>query len=257
MLGEERRQYIINFVNKTGSISASDIARTLNLSEVTIRRDLNKLAKKGLIKRAHGGAIKINSADSVGHELKFEIQKDKNIEEKKRIALAASLMVDEGDVILIEAGTTGYQTALNITQRKELTIITNSCDIAVMLGKTNPQFKIILSGGVLNTCTQSLTGPIADNTFRSTFVDKAFIGITGIDLNKGITAVDSIEAQTKKYMISSARNIIALCDHSKISNISMNFVAPVKVINTFITDTEADKEFLERLKELEIEVIES
>ncbi len=254
MLGEERRQYIINLVNKTGSISASEIAKSLNISEVTIRRDLNKLAKKGLIKRTHGGAININS---VGYELKFEIQKEKNIEEKKRIALAAASFIDDGDVILIEAGTTGYQTALNITSRKELTVITNSCDIAVLLGKTNPQFKIILSGGILNTDTHSLIGPLADASFRSLFVDKAFIGISGIDIEKGITAVDPLEAQTKKFIINSAKKIFALCDHSKISHICMNFVAPIKIINTFITDDKADKDFLDKLKELGIEIIES
>ncbi len=252
MLGEERRQYIINLVNKTGSISASEIAKLLNISEATIRRDLNKLANKGLIKRTHGGAININS---VGYELKFEIQKEKNIEEKKRIALEASSLIVDGDVILIEAGTTGYQVALNITNRKELTVVTNSCDIAVLLGKTNPQFKIILSGGILNTDTHALTGPIADYSFRNTFVDKAFIGISGIDIDKGITAVDPLEAQTKKYIINSAKNIIALCDFSKIGHICMNLVAPVKVINTFITDDKADKDFIEKLKELGIEII--
>ncbi len=252
MLGEERRQYIINLVNKTGSISASEIAKALNLSETTIRRDLNKLARKGLIKRTHGGALNINS---VGYELKFEIQKEKNIEEKKRIALAAASLIDDGDVILIEAGTTGYQTALNITTRKELTVVTNSCDIAVLLGKTNPQFKIILSGGILNTDTHSLVGPIADSAFRTIFVDKAFIGISGISIDKGITAVDQLEAQTKKYIINSAKKIIALCDYSKIEHICMNFVAPIKVINTFITDDKADKDFLGKLKDAGMEII--
>jgi DeoR family fructose operon transcriptional repressor len=256
MLGEERRQYILNLINKTGSVSANEIAKTLNLSETTIRRDLNRLAKKKLIKRTHGGAVNIAyTSSSVGRELKFDIQKEKFIEEKKKIGLAAASMIEEEDVVLIEAGTTGYQTALNITNKKNLTIITNSCDIAVLIGNTNPQYKIILSGGILNTETHSLVGPIADSTFRSTFADRAFIGISGIDINRGITAVDSIEAQTKRFMINSAKTVIALCDHSKIGHVSMNFVAPVKVINTFITDSEADRDFLEKLAEMEIEVL--
>jgi DeoR family transcriptional regulator, fructose operon transcriptional repressor len=254
MLGEERRQYIINLVDKTGGINASEIAKILNLSEVTIRRDLNKLAKKGLVTRTHGGAI---NASSVGHELRFDVQKDKNIDEKKKIALAASALVDEGDVILLEAGTTGYYMAMDVTSRKELTVITNSCDIAVLLGKTNPNFKIILSGGILNTDTHSLVGPIADSALRSLFVDKAFIGITGIEISKGITAVDQLEAQTKKYILNNAKKIIALCDYTKIGHVSMNFVSPVKIINTFITDSHADTRFLEKLREIGIEIIES
>jgi len=252
VLGEERRQYILNLINKTGSIKAIDIAKMLEVSELTIRRDLDKLAKNELLKRTHGGAINILS---VGHEMKFDVQKEKYIDEKKRIALAASSLIEEGDVILIEAGTTGYQTALNITNRAKLTIITNSCDIAVLLGKTNPDYKIVLSGGILNTDTRALVGPIADFAFKTTFVDKAFIGISGIDLEKGITAADPIEAQTKKNIIACAKQVIALADHSKIGHIAMNYVAPVHMINTFITDSEADEEFIEKLKELDIRII--
>lgn len=252
MLGEERRQYILNLINKTGSIKAIDIAKMLEVSELTIRRDLDKLAKNELLKRTHGGAINILS---VGHEMKFDVQKEKYIDEKKRIALAASSLIEEGDVILIEAGTTGYQTALNMTNRVKLTIITNSCDIAVLLGKTNPDYKIVSSGGILNTDTRALVGPIADFAFKTTFVDKAFIGISGIDLEKGITAADPIEAQTKKNIIACAKQVIALADHSKIGHIAMNYVAPVHMINTFITDSEADEEFIEKLKELDIRII--
>jgi len=252
MLGEERREYILNLINKTGSVNAVDIAKTLNISETTIRRDLNKLAKKGLIKRTYGGAI---GTISVGQELKFDIQIEKNIEEKKRIALTAASLIEDGDVILIEAGTTGYQTAVNIKNKRHLTVITNSCDIAVLLGKTNPHYNIILSGGILNTVTHSLVGPIADWAFNNINVDKAFIGISGIDIKRGITSVDPVEAQTKKNIISCAKQIIALCDHSKIGHIAMNFVAPVKSINIFITDTDADKEFLEKLKTLDITTI--
>jgi DeoR family fructose operon transcriptional repressor len=252
VLGEERRQYILNLINKTGSIKAIDIAKMLEVSELTIRRDLDKLAKNELLKRTHGGAINILS---VGHEMKFDVQKEKYIDEKKRIALAASSLIEEGDVILIEAGTTGYQTALNMTNRVKLTIITNSCDIAVLLGKTNPDYKIVSSGGILNTDTRALVGPIADFAFKTTFVDKAFIGISGIDLEKGITAADPIEAQTKKNIIACAKQVIALADHSKIGHIAMNYVAPVHMINTFITDAEADEQFTEKLKELGIKII--
>jgi DeoR family fructose operon transcriptional repressor len=252
MLGEERRQYILNLINKTGSVKAIDVAKTLGVSELTIRRDLDKLAKKEVLKRTHGGAF---NTLSVGHEMKFDIQKEKYIEEKKRIALAASALIDEEDVILIEAGTTGYQTALNITNRAKLTVITNSCDIAVLLGKSNPDYKIILSGGMLNTETHSLVGPIADFAFKTTFVDKAFIGISGIDLEKGVTATDPIEAQTKKNIIACAKQVIALADHSKIGHVAMNYVAPISSINVFITDSEADEAFIEKLKEHVIRVI--
>ena len=252
MLGEERREYILNQIKRTGSVKAIEIAQTLDVSETTIRRDLNRLAKKKLVRRTYGGAMNIIP---VGHEMKFNIQKEKFISEKKKIALAAFKLVEEGDVVLIEAGTTGLQTALNITHIKELTVITNSCDIASMLVKTNPEFKIILSGGIMKIETHSLIGPIADNTFDNINVDKAFIGITGIDLKKGVTATDQIEARTKKYIIDSAKKVIALCDHSKIGHVSVNFVAPIDSIDMLVTDGEADKEFIEKMKGKGIEVI--
>jgi len=252
MLGEERRQYILNIVNKTGGIKAAEAAESLNLSEITIRRDLDRLAKNGLLKRTHGGAI---SNFPAAGKINFDPQGEIYIKEKKKIALAASALIEEDDVILIEAGTTGYHIALDISGKKNLTVITNSCDIAAMLGTTSPQYKITLSGGMLNAGSRSLTGPVADSTFRSTFADKAFIDISGIDIYKGITSEDPIEAQTKKFIIGSARQVIAVCDSSRIGHVLMNLVAPVKVINTFITDSEADSEFTEKLKEMEIELI--
>ena len=163
MLGEERREYILNQIKKTGSINAIDIAQTLDVSETTIRRDLNRLARKNLVKRTYGGALAI---EPVGVEMKFNTQKERFIQEKKKISLAASRMIEDGDVILLEAGTTGLQTALNLAHVTNLKVITNSCDIATLLGNTNPQFEIILSGGILRTETHSLIGPIADNVFR-------------------------------------------------------------------------------------------
>ena len=252
LLGEERREYILNQIKKTGSINAIDIAQTLGVSETTIRRDLKRLAGKNLVRRTYGGALAI---EPVGIEMRFNTQKEKLIKEKKKIALAASRLVENGYVILLEAGTTGLQTALNLMHLTDLKVITNSCDIAAILGNTNLQFEITLSGGILNTDTHSLIGPIADNTFKNHNVDKAFIGITGIDIDKGITATDPIEAQTKKTIIGSAKRVIALCDHSKIGHISINHIAPVQVIDTLITDSKADNHFIEKLRGFGIEVI--
>ena len=252
MLGEERREYILNLINRTGSIKAFDVAKTLDVSEITIRRDLQRLSKKGLVRRTHGGAMNILS---VGHEMKFDVQKDQFTAEKKRIALEAASMIEDGDVILIEAGTTGYQIIQNTSKKADLTVITNSCDIASMLATINPDYKIILSGGILSTETHSLIGPIADWAFENIFVDKAFIGISGIDIEKGITAADQIEARTKKNIINCAKTVIALADHSKIGHVSMNFVSQVDAVDVFITDSETNNSFIETLKSMDIKVI--
>ncbi len=252
LLGEERREYILNQIKKIGSVNAVDIAKTLDVSETTIRRDLDRLDKKNLVKRTFGGAMALVP---VGTEMIFDTQKEKFIDEKKKIALAASKLIEDGDVVLIEAGTTGLQTALNITHIKNLTVLTNSCDIASMLAKTNPEFNIILSGGILKIETHSLIGPISDGTFSNMNVDKAFIGITGIDLLKGITATDHIEAHTKKKIINSAKKVIALCDHTKLGHVSINFVTPVDSIDVLVTDSKADADFIEKINEMDIEVI--
>jgi len=109
MLGEERREYILSLIKKTGSVTAVEIAKTLDISETTIRRDLDKLARKNLARRTHGGAM---STITVGQEMKFDIQKEKFIKEKKKIALAASIFVEENDVIFIEAGQPAFKQLL-------------------------------------------------------------------------------------------------------------------------------------------------
>ncbi|MCG9479918.1 MAG: DeoR/GlpR family DNA-binding transcription regulator [Actinomycetia bacterium] len=252
MLGEERREYILNIINDTGSINAKKIAAKLKVSEATIRRDLNKLSQKNLVKRTYGGAIRTLS---VGREMSFNTQKEINIEEKKKIGMAAAQMIEEGDVIIIESGTTGYHTALNIRGNKNLTIITNGCEVASILSKITPDYTIILSGGIFNNETHSLIGPIADNTFTNVNVDKAFIGITGLDIDKGITAVNQIEAATKKNIIKSANQVIALADHSKLGHISVNFVSDISSIDILITDHSANKSLIDQIKKSGITVI--
>ncbi len=252
MLGEERREYILNIINKAGSVNAKEVAQFLGVSEATIRRDLGKLAKKNLIKKTYGGALK---SYPVGQEMKFNIQKELYAQEKRKIALAAAKMIEDKDVIIIESGTTGYQIALNVSKKQELTVFTNSCEIAATLLTHHPDFSIILSGGILDNETRSLIGPIADNTFFNINVDKAFIGITGIDIRKGITAVNPIEANTKKNIIASAKKVIALADHSKLGHISVNFVSNISAIDMLITDSQADKRFLDLLKKSGISVI--
>lgn len=252
MLGEERKEYILNQVKRTGSINAIDITKTLDVSETTIRRDLNRLAKKNLARRTYGGALAVIPVSS---ELKFDVKKEKHIEEKKKIALAASKLIEDGDVILQEAGTTGFQTAMSITHIRNLTVLTNSCDIASVLIKTNLDYKVILSGGILKADMHYLVGPFADYAFSSIDVDKAFIGITGIDLERGITATDQIDAQTKKKIINSSKKVIALCDHSKFGHVSVNFVSSVNKIDILITDSGTNKEFIRKLSKKGIEVI--
>jgi len=252
MLGEERREYILNIINETGSVKAQEIAAQLQVSEATIRRDLNRLSRNNLVKRTYGGAIR---SLSVGQEMIFNTQKQRNIEEKKKIGLAASQLIEEGDVIIIESGTTGYHTALNIRNKKKLTVITNGCEIASVLSSLNPEFTIILSGGILDPQTHSLIGPITDHTFTNLNVDKAFIGITGLDINRGITAVNQIEANTKRNIINSAKQVIALADHSKLGHISINFVAGISSIDILVTDNLANKAFMDKLKKTGLAII--
>ncbi|MCL5770660.1 MAG: DeoR/GlpR family DNA-binding transcription regulator [Actinobacteria bacterium] len=128
MLSEERREYISELLKEFGSVSIKDLSLKLGVSIATIRRDLDKLANKKLLKRTFGGAI---SHKIIKRELNFETKKDVNIEEKKKIALIASKYIENGDTIFIESGTTCVQLCFNLSNKKNLTIITNSPDIAI------------------------------------------------------------------------------------------------------------------------------
>jgi len=250
MFAEERKLKILDSLNKDGKVKVCDLSKFYEVSEVTIRRDLQELEEAELIKRVHGGAV-LN--DNTKFEPTFSEKIDKFYEEKESVGKLAASMILDGDTIVLDAGTTTLKIVRYITA-KDITVLTNSVDIAFELSKKQ-NVEVILTGGTLRWETRALVGPVADNTFKNFKVDKAFIGVNGICIINGLTTPNIIEATTKKEMIKIAKKIIVVCDHTKFNRVSFAKIVDVDSIDLIITDNGVDAESIEEFEKKEIKII--
>lgn len=228
----ERKDQILDIIRHKGRITVDELIETFKVSGATIRRDLEFLERQGLITRAHGGAI---SKERVALEPNYFEEKERFLEEKKRIAREAAKLVEEGEVIFLEASTTVLQMANFVTDRRELTVVTNSLEIAQEL-RGREGISLIVTGGALRKRTNSLIGPLSELCLSQIRLDKAFIGISALEFSLGITTPTLEEAQTKKEVVKAANQVIALSDHSKFGEQNFAFVMPLEKIDILVTN---------------------
>ncbi|GEA14473.1 MAG: DeoR family transcriptional regulator, fructose operon transcriptional repressor [Moorella sp. (in: firmicutes)] len=253
MFASERKQKIIEILEQTPAVRVAELSDLFQVSEVTIRRDLQELEAAGLLKRTHGGAVSIATAS---FEPTLTEKEEEHLAEKKAIAQAAINLIADGDTILLDAGSTTLQLArlLKANKKHPLTVVTNALNVAWELAFIET-IDLILTGGHLRHSTLSSVGPIADNTLQGLYVDKVFLATNGLDVERGLTTPNIYEAQTKQKMVKAGREVIVLADHSKFGRISLGLICPVTAVNRVITDPGAPVEDLERLKERGVEVI--
>lgn len=250
MFPEERRSIIIENLNKTGRCRVNDLAQLLNVSEVTVRQDLDLLEKQGLLSRTHGGAI---LSIKTGFERSFQLEETSFRAEKERIGQAAAELVSDGQTIILDVGTTVTEVARNLMGRKGLTIITNALNIAMLL-EDSPEITVMVTGGTLRAKQHSLVNPFAQFILERIQVDLAFIGVSGIEAEHGATNVNVAEAEMKSLFVKAARRRIVLADSGKVGNIALAKVASISEIDLLITDDQADTEELARLTQQGLEV---
>jgi len=246
----ERRDQVLRFITQRGRITVDELIDEFKVSGATIRRDLEFLEKQNLIQRAHGGAI---SKSRVIFEPDYSEQKERFLEEKKRIGREASKLVEEREVIFLEASTTVLQLAKHIRNKRNLTIVTNSLDVAREL-EGNGEIELILTGGILKRRTRALIGPLAETSFKQIRVDKAFMGVSALDISYGITMATLEEAQTRKEIHQAANKIIVLSDHSKFGKQNFAYIAPVNSIDILVTDKGISEKTKREMEKMGIEV---
>lgn len=234
----DRRAKIIEEIETFGIVKVSDLSKKFGVSDVTIRNDLVQLEKKNILVRAHGGAMKFQR---VGVDFELDIKSKKNLLEKERIGKKAASLIKDGDTIILDSGTTTLQIAKNVSKIKDLTVITNSLNIAGQLVDFQ-NVKVIMPGGNLRRKSLSLIGPIAENTLKNYYCDKAFLGVDGIDTSYGISTPNSEEAYLNNIMINISREIFVVTDSSKFLRKSFAYIAPLSKINTVITDSKIPNE---------------
>jgi DeoR/GlpR family transcriptional regulator of sugar metabolism len=251
MLIAERHSKIMARLADSGKVVVTDLSSEFGVSEVTIRRDLAILEKQGLIQRTHGGAV---SSVKSRFELSFEQKSRRNIEEKVGIGEKALALIEDGDTIMLDSGTTTYQLAKLLGSKKDLTVITNSINMVPELSVI-PNIILIVLGGLYKPATGAAIGPLTTRYMEDMHVDKFFIGCNAITINGGLMTADINDAETRRAMINSAAQVIVLADSSKFGKTSFISVAPIGQIDVVISDNKLDWETVNALRERGLEVI--
>ena len=250
MLNEERRRAILELVNQDGRVLVKELAEKFGTSQITIRKDLELLHSNGHVHRTHGGALTVESGALVDPTLR---EKEKlHHKEKLRIAKAAAHMVQEGESVLLDSGTTTTAVARALRDFRHLTVITNAVNIAAELSGT--QIEVILTGGIVRKNSFSLVGPLAEETLRQLSADILFLGVDGFDTKMGLSTPNLLEAKVNKVMVEVARRTVAVCDSSKFGRRAMSTIAPVAAVHQVITDKHIGKGDLSNLKEAGVAV---
>ena len=235
-----REEEIILIVSQRKKIEVNELSELLNVSKVTIRKDLDKLEARGLVHRQHGFAL-LNNVDDINYRLA------QNYELKRKIALEASKIVDDGEVVMIESGSTCALLAEELAfNRKDITIITNSCFIASYIRKAE-SVKIILIAGEYQKESQVNVGPLVKKVIGEFFVDKLFIGIDGFDKKRGFTGNDITRCDTTRTLSTAADQTIILTDSSKFEQKGVVSEFDFNEISKVFTDSgigEAELNFL-------------
>lgn len=246
----QRRQEILNLIREDGHAKVQKLAQIFKVSEVTIRQDLETLEEMGFVQREHGGAF----LKDVGSFAKTgTLLNQSHLEEKREIARKAAALIQEGDSIILDSGSTTTELARLLTDFKSLTVLTNALNIAFILGE-NPGINLIVSGGEFKAPTLSLTGDMAAATFKGIHVAKCFLATAGISPDMQLTYPGLSDLVVKSAMIRAADKVYLLADSSKLGISSFAALGRISLIDTLITDSRITAEQFQALQELHVEV---
>lgn len=209
-----------------------DLAQRLRVSENTVRRDLNILSEKGMIERTKGGAVSIMEGLS---EKTFSSRQDKNRNGKELIAEKAASLINKGDTVILDGGTTSILVAEKIADMNHITVITNSLDIACTLTEA-PGITLVVSGGIFNEDSRTMTGLPAEKFFSEVNADKLFLAVTGISEKEGFSDQNMYETPVKLKMIERAKEITVLADNSKFGKAAFSPIGDLSLAHRIITD---------------------
>jgi DeoR family transcriptional regulator of aga operon len=247
----ERQKQILSLLTRQGRLSINEIVAQFEISTATARRDLETLATQGKVQRVHGGVIAMEAAPP---ELPILERESEQADEKSRIGLAAANLVADNETVFLGSGTTVLETAKNLRDRKNLTVITNSLPVLNALAGLK-EVTVISLGGMLRESELSFIGHITELALAEVRVDKVIVGTRGVSLEHGLTNDYLQETLTDRAILKIGREVVIVADHTKINRVSTALLAPLESMQTFITDSKADKKFIAALKKNGIQVI--
>lgn len=244
MLVLERQKKILDKLELTGSVRVTELAVEFDVTEETIRRDLDKLAEQGVLRRTHGGAV---SDKSRNREIPYWFREITHEREKTSIAHHALSYISEGDRIMLDASTSAWHIAKRLRDM-DLTVVTNSIRVAVTLSELE-KVKVISVGGVLAKRSLSYVGTQAEETMRNYHVDKLFLSCAGVDLERGLSDLTDEQASMRRCMIKQADRRFLLTDYSKIGVRAFSVIGACSLIDEMITDHLVPSGFIERARQ--------
>ncbi|MDN4604168.1 DeoR/GlpR family DNA-binding transcription regulator [Paenibacillus sp. F6_3S_P_1C] len=250
---EERRHTILSQLATQGKVQVQILADLFQVSTETIRRDLDRLEKEGELRKVYGGAVRIRSGMI---EAPFQKRAQLQLNEKQAIGVTAASLIEDGETVMLDNGTTTLEIMRQLRHRSQVTVITNSVPI---LNCALEDFagKIIFTGGEINTAVLASTGPIAHRLLSQFKVNKAFISAGGVSLTDGITDYVLEEALISRKMMERAEEAILVADHTKFGRSTFAQIAPINQISMVITDSGCPTEWVKALHQMEIEMVHS
>ncbi len=246
MMAEERRTQILQTVRSVGRVRVNELARRFNTSAVTIRNDLNELHHRGLVLRSHGGAV---LPDTILRESPVHERLKAHSDEKRRIGAMAVSLINDGETIILDSGTTTLEIARQIKKKQGVQIITNGVNIAAELLDAR-DVQVFIVGGTVRGESASISGHFTEKMFEQFSADKLFLSGAGCDLDFGVSGANLEETMVNRAMLQISREIILVADASKFSKRSMTRIAAFSEIDTVISDTGLDEEIQAKLRAL-------
>jgi DeoR/GlpR family transcriptional regulator of sugar metabolism len=247
----ERQKQILSLLAKQGRLSVTEIVKQFSVSEATARRDLESLASEGKVQRVHGGAI---AAEQAPPEMPILERENEQADEKTRIGRVTAELIADNETVFLGSGTTVLEAAKHLRDRKNLTVITNSLPVLNALAGLK-EVTVISLGGMLRDSELSFIGHITEQALTEVRVDKVIVGTRGISLEHGLTNDYLQETLTDRAILKIGREVIIVADHTKVNRVATALLAPLDIMQTFVTDSMADKKFIQELKKQGIEVI--
>ncbi|MGK9148318.1 DeoR/GlpR family DNA-binding transcription regulator [Plantibacter flavus] len=250
MLGAERRSQIMSEVRRRGAASVTELALSLGVSDMTVRRDIEQLATEGLVDRVRGGATTPRLPDQA--DLGFPNQARRLLAEKRAIARRAAELVEPGMSIGLSGGTTTWALAQELRAIPELTIVTNSLPVADVFARPDRADEpytqtVVLTGGV-RTPSDALVGPVAVRAIEHLHCDIVFLGVRGIDVQAGLTTSNLLEAETNRALVGAGRHSVVLADHSKWGAVGLTTIVDLREVDQLVIDDGITAEVEESLR---------
>lgn len=242
MLARQRQQKILELLSREGGVKVSELSRRLDVSEMTVRRDMDALEARGLLARIHGGAVAVDIVAEQG----FTEKRDLLLEQKQRIGRLAATLLETGMVAGLSAGTTTTEVARFLPRDSSISLVTNSITIAWELADS--PLNIVLTGGDLRGASYALVGPLAMASLEGLWLDLLFLGVNGISVNGGLTTPNLAEAEINARLVERARRVVVVADHSKLGRTAFGRIAGLERADLLITSSEADPQQVQLLQ---------